>query len=100
MEIYKSLVLSRQPCFSWLCHTYDPATHIPQYQSQIRMPKNDQVYNSDAKKSEFSILCTMYDSGGSSVGQNKLLQLILGYIYILKHLQSNFIGKILFFGNS
>ena len=39
-------------------------------------------------------------SGGSSVGQNKLLQLILGYIYILKHLQSNFIGKILFFGNS
>ena len=36
-------------------------------------------------------------SGGSSVGQNKLLQLILGYIYILKHLQSNFIGKILFF---
>ena len=40
------------------------------------------------------------NSGGSSVGQNKLLQLILGYIYILKHLQSNFIGKILFFGNS
>ena len=39
-------------------------------------------------------------SGGSSVGQNKLLQLILGYIYILKHLQSNFIGKILFFGSS
>ena len=38
--------------------------------------------------------------GESSVGQNKLLQLILGYIYILKHLQSNFIGKILFFGNS
>ena len=27
-------------------------------------------------------------SGGSSVGQNKLLQLILGYIYILKHLQA------------
>ena len=39
-------------------------------------------------------------SGRSSVGQNKLLQLILGYIYVLKHLQSNFIGKILFFGNS
>ena len=32
------------------------------------------------------------DSGGSSVSQNKLLQLILGYIYILKHLHSNFIG--------
>ena len=32
------------------------------------------------------------DSGGSSVSQNKLPQLILGYIYILKHLQSNFIG--------
>ena len=31
-------------------------------------------------------------SGGSSVGQNKLLQLILGYIYILKYLQSNLIG--------
>ena len=31
-------------------------------------------------------------SGGSSVSQNKLLQLIIGYIYILKYLQSNFIG--------
>ena len=31
-------------------------------------------------------------SGGSSVGQNKLLQLILGYIYILNYVQSNFIG--------
>ena len=30
--------------------------------------------------------------GGSSVSQNKLPQLILGYIYILKYLQSNFIG--------
>ena len=28
----------------------------------------------------------------SSVSQNKLPQLILGYIYILKYLQSNFIG--------
>ena len=37
---------------------------------------------------------------GSSVSQNKLLQVILGYTYILKYLQSNFIGKILFFGNS
>ena len=38
--------------------------------------------------------CMLLDlgSGGSSVGQNKLLQLILGYIYILKYLQSNFIG--------
>ena len=32
------------------------------------------------------------DSGGSSVSQNKLPQLILGYIYILKYLQSNSIG--------
>ena len=32
------------------------------------------------------------NSGGSSVSQNKLPQLILGYIYILKYLQSNFIG--------
>ena len=31
-------------------------------------------------------------SGGSSVSQNKLPQLILGYIYILKYLQNNFIG--------
>ena len=31
-------------------------------------------------------------SGGSSVSQNKLPQLILGYIYILKYLQSSFIG--------
>ena len=31
-------------------------------------------------------------SGGSSVSQNKVSQLILGYIYILKYLQSNFIG--------
>ena len=31
-------------------------------------------------------------SGGCSVSQNKLPQLILGYIYILKYLQSNFIG--------
>ena len=31
-------------------------------------------------------------SGGSSVSQNKLPQLILGYIYILKYLQSNLIG--------
>ena len=46
------------------------------------------------------MLAFMANSGGSSVGQNKLLQLILGHIYILKYLQSNFIGKILFFGNS
>ena len=31
-------------------------------------------------------------SGGSSVSQNKLPQLILEYNYILKYLQSNFIG--------
>ena len=41
---------------------------------------------------------SIYTSG--DVGQNKLLQFILGYIYILKHLQSNFIDKILFFGSS
>ena len=34
---------------------------------------------------------TASTSGGSSVGQNKLLQLILGYIYISKYLQKNFI---------
>ena len=31
-------------------------------------------------------------SGGSSVSQNKLQQPILGYIYISKYLQSDFIG--------
>ena len=38
--------------------------------------------------------CTIDDrfSGGSSVSQNKFPQLILGYIYNLKYLQSNFIG--------
>ena len=41
---------------------------------------------------ENKIKYTVLYSGGSSVGQNKLLQLILGYIYILKYLQSNFIG--------
>ena len=38
------------------------------------------------------ILFHMDNSGGSSVSLNKLPQLILGYIYILKYLQSNFIG--------
>ena len=37
-------------------------------------------------------LLSVPGSGGSSVSQNKLPQLILGYIYILKYLQSNFIG--------
>ena len=37
-------------------------------------------------------LLKAYCSGGSSVRQNELPQLILGYIYILKYLQSNFIG--------
>ena len=35
---------------------------------------------------------SLHTSGGSSVSQNKLPQLILGYIYILKYLESNFIG--------
>ena len=34
----------------------------------------------------------VHDSGGSNVSQNKSPQLMLGYIYILKYLQSNFIG--------
>ena len=38
------------------------------------------------------VLYNNVHSGGSSVSQNKLPQLILGYIYILKYLQSNFIG--------
>ena len=38
------------------------------------------------------IISNIAVSGGSSVSQNKLLQLILGYIYILKYLQSNLIG--------
>ena len=43
------------------------------------------------------LIAQQYSSGGSSVSQNKIPQLILGYIYILKYLQSNFIGQILFF---
>ena len=35
-----------------------------------------------------------------ALSQNKLPQLVLEYIYILKYLQSNFIGSILFFWNS
>ena len=49
----------------------------------------------DSLKSEKEMLdrnIIIHPSGGSSVSQNKLPQLILGYIYILKHLQSNFIG--------
>ena len=41
---------------------------------------------------KFNLLAFRRYSGGSSVSQNKLPQLILGYIYILKYLQSNFIG--------
>ena len=40
----------------------------------------------------YIVVFPSYISGGSSVSQNKLPQLILGYIYILKYLQSNFIG--------
>ena len=39
-------------------------------------------------------------SGGSSVSQNKLQQLIFEYIYIPKYFKSNSIGRILFFRNS
>ena len=46
------------------------------------------------------LIVQQYSCGGSSVSQNKLPQLILGYTYILKYLQSNFIGQILFFWNS
>ena len=40
---------------------------------------------------KFFTLVGLPNSGGSSVRQNILPQLILGYIYILKYLQSNFI---------
>ena len=40
----------------------------------------------------YDIIFMVWISGGSSVSQNKLPQLILGYIHILKYLQSNFIG--------
>ena len=45
---------------------------------------------SEMQKLAYSIVQS--HSGGSRVSQNKLPQLILGYIYILKYLQSNFIG--------
>ena len=40
----------------------------------------------------YPMLGKFLSSGGSSVSQNKLPKLILGYIYIFKYLQSNFIG--------
>ena len=53
-----------------------------------------EVYNQTLKfKLDTGAKCNVQpSSGGSSVSQNKLPQLILGYIYILKYLQSNFIG--------
>ena len=48
------------------------------------------------KRNVLKKTATVFDplgfSGGSSVCQNKIPQLILRYIYILKYLQSNFIG--------
>ena len=41
---------------------------------------------------DYAALTSPLSSGRSSVSQNKLSQLILGNIYILKYLQSNFIG--------
>ena len=45
-----------------------------------------------AKLRRDELIVRRLSSGGSSVSQNKLPKLILGYIYILKYLQSNFIG--------
>ena len=61
----------------FICVQVDPKKAAPQ--GKVRNCVNFMVY-------------VLYISGGSSVGQNKLPQLILGYIYILKYLQSNFIG--------
>ena len=44
------------------------------------------------KKEDSHFIIIKRISGGSSVTQNKLPQLVLGYIYTLKYLQSNFIG--------
>ena len=46
----------------------------------------------EANREDISTCILVISSGGSRVSQNKLQQLILGYIYILKYLQSNFIG--------
>ena len=76
---------------------------MEEYEPWMSKPEDENVVV-EIKSATFGwnevIYIYVYISGGSSVGQNKLLQLIIGYIYILKHLQSNFIGKILFFGNS
>ena len=54
--------------------------------------RRDEQSKYQAQQIESKVEPTVGDSGGSSVSQNKLPQLILGYIYILKYLQSNFIG--------
>ena len=54
--------------------------------------KTGSRYSKDIKEFTISIHFYISSSGGSSVSQNKLPQLILGYIYILKYVQSNFIG--------
>ena len=54
--------------------------------------KTGSRYSKDIKEFTISIHFYISSSGGSSASQNKLPQLILGYIYILKYVQSNFIG--------
>ena len=74
----------------------------PQQQGKRRGRAKRNSYTLDSKtlnhldqiktNSKVGKFLAVANSGGSSVSQNKLPQLILGYIYILKYLQSNFIG--------
>ena len=57
--------------------------------SQFRL--RNQYNKARCQLSACKLTARVYSSG-SSVSQNKLPQLILGYIYILKYLESNFIG--------
>ena len=57
---------------------------------QLNQKQNESQTKGNTSQSATVII--IGPSGGSSVSPNKLPQLILGYIYILKYLQSNFIG--------
>ena len=70
---------------------YEVAKSLNAKTRQLSLSISAQTNMAAARMTEMTNLDVVF-SGGSSVSQNKLPQLILGYIYILKYLQSNFIG--------
>ena len=91
-ELDKSPHLRKETCKRRICTyaTFESEGFIPVILTALM--KNHRNFGC-----LYAIFYGVKISGGSSVSQNKLPQLILGYIYILKYLQSNFIGYILFF---